>query len=73
MSSLRRPDTDYSLPLGNGTLYLNLCGPLVRRCAGRDGQGACLVRPDGTELSYGEPFVKLYLCGCSQRKEDTSA
>ncbi|KAF0311981.1 Cation-independent mannose-6-phosphate receptor [Amphibalanus amphitrite] len=55
VSALRRPDSDYALPLdGGGTLYLNLCGPLVRRCAGAAGQGACLLHANGTELSYGE-------------------
>ncbi|KAF0312045.1 Cation-independent mannose-6-phosphate receptor [Amphibalanus amphitrite] len=61
VSALRRPDSDYALPLdGGGTLYLNLCGPLVRRCAGAAGQGACLLHANGTELSYGGASSRLW-------------
>ena len=55
VNSLRRPDSDYALPLdADSTLHLNLCGPLVQPCAGTSDQGACLVHTNGTEIPYGE-------------------
>ncbi|XP_037081659.1 cation-independent mannose-6-phosphate receptor-like [Pollicipes pollicipes] len=71
VSSLRRRQ-DYAIPLDGGrTLYVNLCGPLQRRCAGAADQGVCLVDGDNMTgyggatslLQYSGGVLKLEMTG----------